>query len=112
MSVRKETYIIYGIKLDEDFTKKFWSESFYDDMVWEKTKPKNKPYFITDGMNGNYTFFGIITQLTNGSYDEEDYKEIEIDKKSKPFYIENCFRAFYPDMKIEKVKLYYLPHYV
>jgi hypothetical protein len=56
MSVRVENYLIYGCKFGEEFKNDFCKQDFRDEMECDEDKPKDKPYFITDGMNGNYTF--------------------------------------------------------
>ena len=111
MSVRVEHYLIYGCKFGEEFTEEYWEKDFRDDMEWDKNKPKDQPFFITDGMNGDYTFFGLICQLSKGSWDEDcEAKEIDF-KHNKEIVIEK-FSELYPDMEIPEIKLYYLPHYV
>jgi len=110
MSTRVEIYIIYGLKLDGEFTEDFWEKQFRDEMEWDKTKPKDKPFFITDGMNGDYTFFGFIKQLSNGWDDSE---EQEINTSFTKAEITSKFYELYPDSKIndEDIKLYFLPHW-
>ena len=110
MSVSVEHYLIYGCKFGEEFTEEYWEKDFRDDMEWDKTKPKDQPFFITDGMNGGYTFFGLIYQLSSGS-DYED-KEKEIDFKYSPYPVMEKLWELYPGMEIPEMKLYYLPHYV
>jgi hypothetical protein len=113
MSVRKEAYIVYGLKLDENFTNEYWEKDFYPETEWNKNKPKDKPFFITDGMNGLYTFFGLIQVLNNGSFDfEEDITEIKNDFNASEVISE--FKNLFPDITANEwdVKLYYLPHFV
>ena len=59
MPTRIENYIIYGLKFGEDFTKDFWEKDFSDEMEWDKNKSKDKPFFISDGMNCDYTFYWL-----------------------------------------------------
>lgn len=77
-----------------------------------RKKPKDEPYFVTDGMNGLYTFFGFIIQLSNGNYDDLVEKEISIsfDKEK----IISKMKNLYPEMIIneEEIKLFFLPHWV
>lgn len=110
MSTRVESYLIYGVKFKEEFTENFWEQEFYDDEVWDKSKPKDKPFFITDGMNGDYTFFGFITELSNG-WDDAEEKEINLESNKQE--IISKFHELYPDMKIteEDIKLFFLPHW-
>ena len=111
MSTRIENYIIYGLKFGEDFTNDYWEKDFRDEMEWDKTKPKDKPFFITDGMNGEYTFFGFITQLSNGG---DDAEETEINLSFTKVEIISRFYELYPDAKIkdEDIKMFFLPHWV
>lgn len=111
MSTRVENYLIYGLKFGEEFTKDFWEQEFYDKEVWDKRKPKDKPYFITDGMNGNYTFFGFITELSNGWNDAE---EQEINLSVTKVEIISRFYELYPYAKIkdEDIKMFFFPHWV
>ena len=110
MSVDKETYLIYRIKFGEEFTNNYWKQDFYEEREWDKSKLKDKPYFISDGMSGEYTFFGFITQLSNGEY-EEEVKEIDLDFSYVIVARELC--QLYPNLKVSKedIRLYYLPHY-
>ena len=111
MSTRIENYIIYGLKFGEDFTNDYWEKDFRDEMEWDKNKPKDKPFFITDGMNGDYTFFGFITQLSNGW---DDAEETEINLGFTKAEIISKFYELYPDAKItdEDIKMFFLPHWV
>ena len=110
MSVRVENYLIYGCKFGEEFTNDFWKQDFRDEMEWDEDKPKDKPYFITDGMNGNYTFFGFIYQLSDGGDDDHEAKEINF-QYNRLAIIEKLLEL-YPDMEPPINKLWYLPHYV
>lgn len=113
MSTRKESYIIYGLKLNEKITEDYWKKDFRNKTEWDKNKAKDIPYFITDGMNGNYTFFGFIQEINNGLYDfEEKITEIKIDFNSN--IIITLFKNYFPELlfKEEDIKLYYLPHFV
>jgi len=111
MSTRVENYLIYGLKFGENFTRDYWEQKFRDNEDWCEKKPKDQPFFITDGMNGDYTFFGFITKLSNGFDDEE---EQEINLSFTKFEIISKFYNLYPDAKIndEDIKLYFLPHWV
>jgi hypothetical protein len=112
MSTRIKRYIIYGIKFGEEFTEDFWKKDFYDNMSWDKDKPSDEPFFITDGMNGMYTFFGFIQELDNGQYDFEE-EITEIRNEYDAYEIIDAFKLLYPDANIvtSDVKMYYLPHY-
>jgi len=110
MSVRKETYIIYGVKFGEEFTEEFWEMPFSDEMQWNEEKEKDKPFFITDGMSGEYTYFGFITQLNNGFDDDET--EVVINSNLDFSKIRNKFFELYPTKIFPEPMLYYLPHYV
>jgi hypothetical protein len=110
MSVRVENYLIYGCKFGEEFTNDFWKQDFRDEMEWDEDKPKDKPYFITDGMNGNYTFFGFICQLSDGG--DDDYEAKEIDFQYNERAIMEKLLELYPDMELPNITLWYLPHYV
>ncbi len=110
MSVRVENYLIYGCKFGEEFTEDFWEQDFRDEMEWDEDKPKDKPFFITDGMNGDYTFFGFICQLSDGGDDDYEAKEIDFQYNEKA--IMEKFSELYPDMELPNIRLWYLPHYV
>jgi hypothetical protein len=113
MSVRREAYIVFGLKLDENFTNEYWDKDFYPDTEWNKNKPKDKPFFITDGMNGLYTFFGFIQMLNDGSYDfEEDITELKYDFDKSIVVTE--FSKLFPELTVNEydVKMFYLPHFV
>jgi hypothetical protein len=113
MSVRREAYIVFGLKLDENFTNEYWDKDFYPDTEWNKNKPKDKPFFITDGMNGLYTFFGFIQMLNDGSYDfEEDITQLKYDFDKSIVVTE--FSKLFPELTVNEydVKMFYLPHFV
>jgi hypothetical protein len=110
MSVRKENYLIYGCKFGEEFTNEFWQKDFRDEMEWDEDKPNDKPYFITDGMNGNYTFFGFICQLSNGGDDDYEAKEIDFQYNDKAIWLK--LWELYPNTELPDIKMWYLPHYV
>lgn len=113
MSTRIERYIIYGIKFGEEFTEDFWKKDFYDDECWDKDKPEDEPFFITDGMNGSYTFFGFIQELDNGHYDFEE-EITEIRREYGAHDVIDKFNLLYPGANIvtSDVKMHYLPHFV
>lgn len=110
MSTRIEQYVIFGVKFGEEFTTDFWEKEFSDKETWRESKPKNEPFFITDGMSGNYTFFGFITQLSNGWDDSE---EQEIDLSFTKEEVKTKFLKLYPELKIndEDIRMFYLPHW-
>jgi hypothetical protein len=113
MSVRKEVYVIFGLKLNEQITEDYWEKNFRDKMEWNNRKPKDKPFFITDGMNGLYSFFGFIQEINNGCYDfEEDITELKYDFDKSTIVDE--FSKLFPEVVVGEndVKLYYLPHFV
>jgi hypothetical protein len=113
MSVRRESYIVFGLKLDENFTNEYWDKDFYPETEWNKNKPKDKPFFITDGMNGLYTFFGFIQMLNDGSYDfEEDITELKYNFDKSIVVTE--FSKLFPELTVNEydVKMFYLPHFV
>ena len=113
MSVRRESYIVFGLKLDENFTNEYWDKDFYPETEWNKNKQKDKPFFITDGMNGLYTFFGFIQMLNDGSYDfEEDITELKYDFDKSLVVTE--FSKLFPELTVNEydVKMFYLPHFV
>jgi hypothetical protein len=110
MSVRVENYLVYGCKFGEEFTEEYWEKDFRDDTEWDEDKPTDKPHFITDGMNGNYTFFGFICQLSDGG--DDDYEAKEIDFSYNENQVKEKLCELYPEMEIPDIKLYYLPHYV
>lgn len=105
MTTRVEYYIIYGIKLDEQFTLDYWNKDFYDEMEYDKSKAF-KPLFLTDGMNRDYTYFGFIKPLDN-------YKETVLGfTLSDSIDIRNKFNELYPKMTIPEIKLYHVPHWI
>ena len=109
MSVGKQSYIITGYRFGEEFTNEYFEQDFRDEMEWEEDKPINEPFFITDGMNGGYTFFGFITLLGEGGW-EEDIKELNLEPPNEG-RIEEVFKRFFPQETIPEIKTYYLPHY-
>ncbi len=115
MSVSKETYIVLGIKFGEDFTNNLWGESFYESEVYSVKYDSGKIKFLTDGMNGDYTFFGQIIELgTRGDWYEDKIKELDLGNTVSRDEIIEKFKTFYPNLEVsvDDVKLYYVPHYV
>lgn len=104
MSTRIEHYIIYGIKLDEEFTNEYWEKDFRDETEYNPLK-SSKPSFLTDGMNGDYTYFGFIKPLDN-------HKETVLGfTVADSIDIRNKFNELYPEMTIPEIKLYHVPHW-
>lgn len=115
MSVRKETYLIYGLKFDGDFTKEYWEKDFREETEYFDKQDSGKIMFLTDGMNGDYTFFGQIIELGNrGDWYEDEIKEVELNTFRSQAIIYSEFMKLYPEseIKITDIKLYYVPHYV
>lgn len=115
MSVSKETYLIYGFKFGEEFTKEFWEEDFREETEYFDEKDSGKIKFLSDGMNGNYTFFGQIIELgTRGNWYEDEIKEVELNTFRSQSIIYTEFMKLYPEseVRIDDIKLYYVPHYV
>lgn len=110
MSTTIESYLIYGLRFGEEFTKNYWEQDFYDELEWNNNKSNDEPFFITDGMNGNYTFFGLITELSNG-FDEAEEKELIINYNKS--IIITRINELFPNIQIgeDDIKLYYLPHW-
>ena len=114
MSVRKETYIVLGFKFDSEFTEDYWEKDFRDETEYFGKNDNGKIMFITDGMNGNYTFFGQIIELgTKGEWYKDQVQEIDLNTSSTDEIVKT-FKQYYPEstLQAEDVKLYYLPHYV
>jgi len=111
MSVQVQNYLIHGIKFGEDFTNEYWEKDFRDEMEWNRNRPQHQPFFITDGMCGNYTFFGFIVQLSDGW---EEPKEVELDLDFNKNLILEKLKELYPELEIkeDQIKTYYLPHWV
>ena len=115
MSVSKETYMVFGFKFDGDFTEEYWDEDFRDETEYWDEKDSGKIKFLTDGMNGDYTFFGQIIELgKRGDWYEDEIKEFDLTQIVSSNEILKKFKEFYPksELKTEDVKLYYVPHYV
>lgn len=116
MSVRREEYIVLGCKLNEEFTDNLFKgdETFYEKILGEYGWKKNNEYkiqMLIDGMNGDYTFFGFITQLNNGyeeNYDITEILEITFEQKE---LIKLKFNELFPDIKMPEIKAYHVPHY-
>lgn len=104
MSTSVDHYIIYGIKLDSEFTEEYWQMDFYPEMEYEPLKPF-KPLFLTDGMNGNYTYFGFIKEL-----DSDDETILDINGFSSE-EITRKFQELYPELTMPEIKLYHVPHW-
>jgi len=112
MGVRKETYIVYGCKFDEGFTEKLFRREDWDTLYDMLEDTKGDRWLLSDGMSGQYTYFGIITKLSNG-WDDDDYREIEFKAptaKQKEL-IRTKFREHFGNLVLPKITMYYVPHY-
>jgi hypothetical protein len=114
MSVSKETYIVYGFRFGEEFTEDYWDKDFSEEMEFN-SKDDGEIKFISDGMDGDYTFFGQIIEIgTRGGFYEDKIQEIDLSMLRSKKEIYDEFIKLYPDLEIthDEIKLYYLPHYV
>ena len=78
MSVSINTYVIFGIKLDNSDCEKYevdmWDEKFEDYMMGD---PNLGYEIISDGMCGEYIVFGkVLATMSEGS--EIDFVELDI----------------------------------
>lgn len=103
MSTQVTNYLIYGFKLDSEFTTYFWDSENYDKYDFDSSKPE-QPLFLTDGMNGEYTYFGFIKEL-----DTEDAVEINLNYDKE--LVVDKFKELYPHLLVPEVKLISLPHW-
>ena len=116
MGVNREEYIVIGCKLGKKFTKKLWKRVDEDSELesqynWNEKREKRAQY-ITDGMSGEYTFFGLIKQLSDG-FDGENTDIIEFEEPTaeKKQQVEEKFKELFPNEEMPPIKMYYLPHY-
>lgn len=103
MSTTITNYLIYGFKLDSEFTNEYWDSENYDKYDFDSSKP-DQPLFLTDGMNGEYTYFGFIKEL-----DTENAIEIKLNYSKDEVIIK--FKELYPDIIVPEIKLISLPHW-
>ena len=111
MSIRRQHYLIYGLEFNEDFTKNHTRRNLGHEN-WSERTPTIKPAFLVDGMCGEYTYFGFITQLSNGWDEDEVSKEITM-----PFdkdIVISEFKRIYPNIKVvpEDIKLFFVLYWV
>lgn len=117
MSVRKETYLIYGFKFGESFTDEYFdNEDLYSQFEYNRRNGDDgKILFLSDGMNGMYTFFGYILSLSDGGdWYEDMIKKIPFIPSELNSEIFAKFQEHYPEVPVsmDDIKLYYVPHYV
>lgn len=103
MSARVITYLIYGFKLDSEFTEEYWNSENFDKYEFDSDKP-DEPLFLTDGMDGEYTYFGFIKEL-----DMEEAMEINLNYNNEA--IIDKFSELYPSVTIPEIKLISLLHW-
>lgn len=76
MSVEIETYIITGIKLNEEQTEIIFKNEYLEDI--STYNKKNGIRALIDGMNGQYTWVGLIEKI------DLDSEEIDLNMFYKP----------------------------
>lgn len=103
MSTRITNYLIYGFKLDSEFTEEYWNSENFDQYEFDSSK-LDEPLFLTDGMNGEYTYFGFIKEL-----DMEEATEINLNYNKQA--VIDKFSELYPSITIPEIKLIALPHW-
>lgn len=103
MSTRITNYLIYGFKLDSEFTDEFWKSENYDKYD-SYSRKENEVRFLTDGMNGEYTYFGFIKELDSD-------KTVELNLNYNKQDIIDLFSKLYPSITIPEIKLISLPHW-
>ena len=107
MSSKLETYIIHGVWLGEDFTHDYFLRPDRDEL--DKLLVINeKPWLIVDGMDAQYSFFGLINKIdTEEIITAYDF----VPDKSKQI-IKNKWKEYFNDFKIPEIRMYYLNHYI
>lgn len=109
MSVRKEKYLVKGVKFGEDFTDFIFEE---EDTYCDYFFRNGKGLLLPDGNAGFYTFFGIIEQISDGFNDwDENILEIDTITKEETDFIESKFKELFPNKELPEIKNYYVPHY-
>ena len=103
MSTQVTNYLIYGFKLDSEFTTDFWESDYYDKYD-SYSRKEDEVRFLTDGMNGEYTYFGFIKEL-----DTEEASEIILNYNKQE--IIDKFTELYPSITVPEIKLISLPHW-
>jgi len=115
MSVRKEKYLIKGIKLGEGFTEKYLDSEIYDELEYsDKDRNKLTLRFLSDGMNGQYTFFGQIQELLEAKdFYEDKIQEVKVFDFTNSYIAEEFNKHFPNEQEIAEndVKIYYVVHY-
>jgi hypothetical protein len=110
MSTRREEYLIIGCKFDEEFTNNVINDDHVDKYMYPSKG--SKQWILLDGMNGDYTFFGIITQLSDGddmgSYDIIEFSPVTQDQINE---ISVKFKEVFPGIEMPEIKMYFVPHY-
>lgn len=108
MGVTRQEYLIVGCKFeDKEFIKQYWDmEDLRDELEFN-----DNPWILSDGMNGDYMFFGKIEELTNG-YDE-NYTITQFNKIMDHEHeeIKLKFQEVFPDVEMPEICTYHVPHY-
>ena len=107
MSVRLESYIVHGVWLGEDFTHDYLLRPERDELD-KLLVDVEKPWLIVDGMDGSYSFFGLIEKVNSEdtimSYDFVPDKSKQLIKKK--------WKEHFHDFKLPEIRMYYLNHHV
>jgi hypothetical protein len=118
MGVRREEWIVTGIKLSDEWTSALFRDSnrfekiedaLYDTAKFKETKISN---ILVDGMSGDYTFIGICKQISDG-WDGDSYEIVEIEAPSPEQIaeIKAIWNKWFSGEDMPEIKNYYVPHF-
>ena len=107
MGVSRKEYLIVGCKFeDERFIKDYWNM----DELRDELEFVDDPWILSDGMSGNYMFFGKIEHLTEYGENDEITQIMKImDHQHEEIKLK--FQDTFPDVEMPEICTYHVPHY-
>lgn len=107
MSVKLESYIVQGVWLGEDFTHDYFLRPERDELD-KLLVHGDKPWLIVDGIDGKYSFFGLIDKVDP----EEIITTYEFVTEKTEQIIKKKWKEHFGEFKLPNIRLYHLNHHV
>ena len=117
MGVRREEWLVTGFKLDQEWIQDTIGEDRNEEM---ESELDNREVFkktgiagiLSDGMCGEYTFFGICKQISDGWEGESsEIIELSMPTNGQIEQIHNNWAKYFGDNEMPPIKTYFVPHF-
>lgn len=108
MGMKLEKYIIYGVWLGEEFTHDYLLRPEREELDRKLVNTEN-PWLIVDGMDGKYSFFGIIKRID----EDEVISGYDFDCDNLVITsIKDKWDKYFSEFEFPNIRTYHLNHYV